>query len=83
MGAFHLRELDRRLAGLWVQYFRYMDDILILAETRWKLKQAIRVLNRTLGDLKLPGGPSASSSPAGNPLRSNVPSVLVLGSLPC
>jgi RNA-directed DNA polymerase len=30
-----------------------MDDILILAETRWKLKKAIRVLNRTLDDLKL------------------------------
>jgi hypothetical protein len=30
-----------------------MDDILILAPTRWKLKKAIRVLNLTFIDLKL------------------------------
>lgn len=30
-----------------------MDDILILAPTRWKLKKAIRVLNRTFNELKL------------------------------
>ena len=30
-----------------------MDDILFLADTRWKLKKAIRVLNRTFDDLKL------------------------------
>jgi hypothetical protein len=44
-------ELDRRLERLGVKYFRYMDDILILADTRWKLKKAIRVLNRTFEDL--------------------------------
>jgi len=36
-----------------VRYFRYMDDILILASTRWKLKKAIRVLNQTFNELKL------------------------------
>jgi hypothetical protein len=30
-----------------------MDDILILAPTRWKLKKAIRVLNQTFNELKL------------------------------
>ena len=36
-----------------VKYVRYMDDILILAKTRWKLKKAIRVLNQTFDELKL------------------------------
>jgi len=53
VGAFYLLELDRKMAKLDVKYFRYMDDILILAETRWKLKKAIRVLNQTFNELKL------------------------------
>jgi RNA-directed DNA polymerase len=36
-----------------LQYYRYVDDILILAPTRWKLKAAIRVLNQTFNELKL------------------------------
>jgi len=36
-----------------VKYIRYMDDILILAKTRWKLKKAITVLNQTFDELKL------------------------------
>jgi hypothetical protein len=36
-----------------VKYFRYMDDILILAPSRWKLKKAIRVLNQIFNELKL------------------------------
>jgi hypothetical protein len=53
MGAFYLIDLDRRLGKMDVMYFRYMDDILILAPTRWKLKKAIRVLNQTFNELKL------------------------------
>jgi RNA-directed DNA polymerase len=53
LGAFYLRELDRRLESLGVKYFRYMDDLLILAATRWKLRTAIRELNRTFAGLKL------------------------------
>jgi hypothetical protein len=53
LGAFYLLELDREMEKLDVKYFRYMDDILILAPTRWKLKKAIRVLNRTFNELKL------------------------------
>ncbi len=41
------------MARLDVRYMRYMDDILILAKTRWKLKKAIRVLNQTFDELKL------------------------------
>jgi len=34
-------------------YARFMDDIVVLAPTRWKLKKAVRVLNRVLEALKL------------------------------
>jgi len=53
LGAFYLLDLDREMEGLDVKYFRYMDDILILASTRWKLKRAIRVLNQTFNALHL------------------------------
>lgn len=41
------------MEGLDVKYIRYMDDILILAKTRWKLKKAVKLLNETLDVLKL------------------------------
>ncbi len=53
LGAFYLLDLDRKMERLDVKYVRYMDDILILAKTRWKLKKAIRVLNQTFDELKL------------------------------
>jgi hypothetical protein len=53
IGAFYLLDLDRVMEKLDIKYFRYMDDILILAPTRWKLKKAIRVLNQTFSELKL------------------------------
>ncbi len=53
LSAFYPLDLDRRMAGLDVGYMRYMDDILILAKTRWKIKKAIRVLNQTFVELKL------------------------------
>ncbi len=53
LGAFYLMELDQKMEKMDVKYFRYMDDILILAPTRWKLKKAIRVLNQTFNELKL------------------------------
>jgi len=45
LGAFYLLELDRKMAEMDIKYFRYMDDILILAPTRWKFKKAIRRRN--------------------------------------
>jgi len=41
------------MAKLDVKYIRYMDDILILLPTKWKLKKAVRVLNQTFDELKL------------------------------
>jgi hypothetical protein len=53
LGAFYLLELDQKMEKLDVKCFRYMDDILISATTRWKLKKAIRMLNHTFNELKL------------------------------
>ena len=53
LGAFYLMDLDNRMEALDVKYFRYMDDILILAPTRWKLKKAIRVMIQTFNQLRL------------------------------
>lgn len=61
IGAFYLLELDRRLESLGVKYLRYMDDTLILVDTRWKLRKAVRALNRTLGDLKLAKHPDKTA----------------------
>jgi len=53
LGAFFLAELDRRLEGTGLFFVRYMDDILVLAPTRWKLRRAVRVLNETFAELGL------------------------------
>jgi Reverse transcriptase (RNA-dependent DNA polymerase) len=46
-------ELDRHLTATGLFYIRFMDDILVLAPTRWKLRRAIRVVNEVLGALGL------------------------------
>ncbi len=61
LGAFYLLDLDRKIAKLNVKYIRYMDDILILAKTRWKLKTAIKVLNQTFDELKLEKHPEKTT----------------------
>jgi len=61
LGAFYLLDLDKRIEKMDVKYFRYMDDILILASTRWKLKRAIRVLNSTFDELKLEKHPDKTA----------------------
>ena len=53
LGAFLLSELDERLENTGLLYVRFMDDILVLAPTRWKLRRAVRVLNQVLSSLKL------------------------------
>ncbi len=61
LGAFYLLELDKRIKKIDVKYFRYMDDILILEPTRWKLKRAIGVLNETFDELKLEKHPDKTA----------------------
>ena len=53
IGAFFLTEVDHRLEKTGLFYIRFMDDILVLAPTRWKLRRAARVLNQVLSSLEL------------------------------
>ena len=34
-------------------YVRFMDDILVLSPTRWKLRKAVKAVNQVLGSLNL------------------------------
>jgi hypothetical protein len=38
---------------LGLYYLRYMDDIVVLAPRRWKLRRAVRVVNQTPNGLQL------------------------------
>jgi RNA-directed DNA polymerase len=53
MGALYLKLLDDRVEKLGLTYVRFMDDWVILAPTRWKLRAAVKVVNQTLRELKL------------------------------
>ena len=53
MGALYLKQLDEQMANTGLFYCRFMDDWVILAPTRWKLRAAIRVVNATLTALKV------------------------------
>ena len=51
MGALYLRKMDTHFARQGqVVYARYMDDIIILAKTRWQLRRNVRQLNQCLED---------------------------------
>jgi hypothetical protein len=51
MGAFYLKLLDARVEATGLAYARFMDDWVILAPTRWKLREAIRRVNQSLAEL--------------------------------
>jgi hypothetical protein len=53
IGGFFLHALDAAAAKLRLFYVRFMDDILILAPSRWQLRGAVKVVNQTLGALSL------------------------------
>ena len=53
MGAFFLQSVDQALGKLGLFYVRFMDDIVVLAPTRWKLRAAVKALNQALGALRL------------------------------
>ena len=53
LGAFFLHELDNAMEKQGLCYVRYMDDILVLAPTRWKLRRVVRVVNERLASLDL------------------------------
>ena len=55
IGAFHLHDLDVAMTTRHARcfYMRYMDDIIILAPTRWQLRRAIATMNGQLSGLGL------------------------------
>ena len=53
IGAFFLDWLDRQMTATGLFYVRFMDDILVLAPTRWKLRRAVGLVNQILGSLRL------------------------------
>ena len=53
MGAFFPRAVDQELGKLGLFYVRFMDDIVVLAPTRWKLRAAVKALNQALGAPRL------------------------------
>jgi RNA-directed DNA polymerase len=53
LGAFFLDELDRRLEATGLFFVRYMDDVIVLAPTRHKLRRAVKIVNETLTELGL------------------------------
>jgi RNA-directed DNA polymerase len=58
LGALYLTPLDRRMDRLCkgkrlVAYVRYMDDMVLLARTRWQLRRAIAALHEEIAALGL------------------------------
>ena len=53
MGALYLKPLDDQMERSDFHYARFMDDWVILTPTRWKLREAVRIVNQTLSELKL------------------------------
>jgi RNA-directed DNA polymerase len=53
LGAFFLDELDQNLEATGLFFVRYMDDVIVLAPTRHKLRRAVKVVNETLDALGL------------------------------
>ncbi len=53
MGALYLKPLDDRMEKTGLFYARFMDDWIVIAPTRWKLRSAVRIVNETLNLLKV------------------------------
>ena len=51
MGALFLDVLDRRMEATGLFYVRFMDDWVVRAPTRWKLRKVVRIVNETLAEL--------------------------------
>jgi RNA-directed DNA polymerase len=54
IAAYYLKGLDEQMAGD-TRYFyrRFMDDVIILAKTRWHLRNAVRTVNQYFNQLKI------------------------------
>jgi retron-type reverse transcriptase len=58
IAAYYLKELDKQMEGD-PRYFyrRYMDDVIVLAKTRWHLRKAVRTVNQHFHQLKVEQAP--------------------------
>jgi RNA-directed DNA polymerase len=58
IAAYYLTSLDKRMEGD-PRYFyrRYMDDVIVLAKTRWHLRKAVRTVNQHFNRLKVDQAP--------------------------
>ena len=53
MVAMFLKPLDDVIQGCGLFYVRFMDDWLVIAPTRWKLRRAVRKINEVLAALRV------------------------------
>jgi RNA-directed DNA polymerase len=58
IAAYYLKALDEQMAGD-TRYFyrRFMDDVIVLAKTRWHLRKAVRTVNQHFHQLKVEQAP--------------------------
>lgn len=61
LGALFLKPLDDAMQQLEVFYIRFMDDWVVMAPTRWKLRRAIAKMNQCLEALQLDKHPDKTS----------------------
>ncbi len=53
MGALYLKQLDDSMEKTGLYYARFMDDWVVIAPTKWKLRSAVRRVNATLNMLRV------------------------------
>lgn len=58
MGAIYLKRLDDHMKETGLFYARFMDDWVVIAPTRWKLREAVRIVNETLNCLRVEKHPA-------------------------
>ena len=61
ISSFYLYELDKVMEGKPVFYRRYMDDVIVLSTSRWKLRKAIKTVNKHFEKLKLKQHPDKTT----------------------
>ncbi|MGR3316916.1 MAG: reverse transcriptase domain-containing protein [Candidatus Anammoxibacter sp.] len=57
MSALYLKPLDDCMAKTGLFYARFMDDWVVIAPTRWKLRKAVSIVNKTLDMLRVEQAP--------------------------
>ncbi|WP_252731868.1 reverse transcriptase domain-containing protein [Paraglaciecola arctica] len=61
ISSFYLYELDKEMESKHVFYRRYMDDIIVLSSSRWKLRKAIKIVNQHFEKLQLKQHPDKTT----------------------